>query len=679
MSLETNLKGRLRNTHLPNSNGLLPLFEAVVNSIHSIDDADLPSGEGRIVVQIERSREEQLTLEKEAEDAAQIIVGFRISDNGIGFNEANMASFRTLDSEHKVNRGGRGVGRLLWLKAFEEVDVRSCFDDMDRERKVKAFTFNDELGVEEKPVQTADAEAERKTTVHLKGFVKRYRKATYKTASAIANSLLEHCLWYFILPDSVPKILIRDREESIDLDSLYGSYILDSSTTETIGLKDEQFQLTHTRLRASANRPHTIGLCAANRLVTEEKLSGKIAGLFGKLQDGDSEFIYACYVTSPFLDKRVRSERTAFNIPDSLEPLFAAHDVCLSDIREMVVDKASKYLESHLDKNKRLSEERIRRFVCHEAPRYRPVLPRMQLNKLVVDPSISDKDLELTLHKELSKIEAKMLDEGHELMKPHIEEKFEDYKERLQKYLDTAKDIKESDLANYVFHRKVILDLLANAIKQTHEGKYAREDLIHTLLMPMQTDSNEVKPGDCNLWLIDERLAFHDYLASDKPLSAIPITGATENKRPDIAALNVFSNPLLVSEGTSLPLASIVVVELKRPMRNDAKEGEEKDPIAQALGYLARIRKGKVTTSQGRMIPQSESIPGFCYILCDITPSVEERCNMHDATPTSDGLGYFFYHKKFKAYVEIVSFDRLINSARERNRAFFDQLGLPTT
>ena len=32
----TNLPGRIRNTNLPKSHALLPLFEAVVNSIHAI-------------------------------------------------------------------------------------------------------------------------------------------------------------------------------------------------------------------------------------------------------------------------------------------------------------------------------------------------------------------------------------------------------------------------------------------------------------------------------------------------------------------------------------------------------------------------------------------------------------------------------------------------------------------
>ncbi len=50
---------------------------------------------------------------------------------------------------------------------------------------------------------------------------------------------------------------------------------------------------------------------------------------------------------------------------------------------------------------------------------------------------------------------------------------------------------------------------------------------------------------------------------------------------------------------------------------------------------------------------------------------------MHDAILTNDGLGYFFFHKGFSAYVEVLSFDRLVRGAEQRNRAFFDKLGLP--
>jgi len=86
--------------------------------------------------------------------------------------------------------------------------------------------------------------------------------------------------------------------------------------------------------------------------------------------------------------------------------------------------------------------------------------------------------------------------------------------------------------------------------------------------------------------------------------------------------VNVFDNPILVSESPKLPLASIVVVELKRLMRNDEAEGTNEDPIEQTLQYLDEIRRGKMKTARGRPIPNSENIPGFCYVICDLTPSV---------------------------------------------------------
>lgn len=680
MSIETNLHGRLRNTPLPSAHGLLPLFEAVVNSIHAIEEASLPAGIGRISVHVIRDAQQMLEFSDDSKKKGNAdIVGFSITDNGIGFNDVNMTSFRTLDSEYKVEKGGRGVGRLLWLKAFRRVNVASMFAGEDGGIQSRAFEFNATEGIAKEELHQAPSDRDASTTVHLEGFGPRYQKASLKSVSSIAHSLFEHCLWYFVREGGAPQIDIQDDNEIVRLADVHKKHMISSAFSETISIKGQSFHLTHVNLQETSTRTHSIALCAASRLVKEESLSGRIPGLYGKLQNGAGEFVYKCYVSSEFLDRAVRSERTDFDISEDATALFGDSEISLNDIRDSVIARATKRLSSYLEENKQRSRERVTTFVAHKGPRYRPILPRIPEDSLSIDPSISDKDLELALHKQLAIIEGKLLAEGHELMTPKEGEKYKEYQQRLQSYLQTAQDIKKSDLANYVFHRKVILDLLGAAIVRGADGKYAREDLIHSLIMPMGTDSAHVKPSNCNLWLIDERLAFHDYLASDKTLAAMPITGSASTKEPDICALNVFDNPLLVSEGDALPLASIVVVEIKRPMRNDAAEGEKKDPIEQALDYLDRIRSGKVQTSLGRPIPASDQIPGFCYVLCDLTPSIEKRCRIHDAIRTSDGLGYFFYHKEYRAYVEVLSFDRLVNSAKERNRAFFDSLGLPTT
>lgn len=683
MSIVTNLHGRLRNTSLPYSSGLFPVYEAVANAIHAIEDADRTMEQGLITVEILRDKQLGFGFDsgqkKPGPEPKSDIVGFKIIDNGIGFNDENMDSFRTLDSDYKADRGGRGVGRLLWLKAFRRARVQSVFKNIDGDLKCRKFLFNPDDGVAEEPIDAADGE-NIATSVHLEGFITRYREASPKTAKSIANALLEHCLWYFVRQGGAPHIEILDGDEQVTLDEVYEEQMITAATTETIPIKEVDFELIHIKLSASSHRNHSVAFCAANRVVKEESIKNKIPGLFGSLNDENgNSFVYACYVSSSLLDERVRSERTSFDIEEESMGLFATEDLSQKEIREAVISKAAAFLADYLDEKKRLGTERVTDFVAQKAPRYSPILAQIPEEQLAVDPEISDKDIDLFLHKHLAEIEGKMLEEGHNLMTPQPFESLPDYQARLDEYLKTVKIIKQSDLANYVAHRKVIIDLLGMAIQRKDDGTYSREDLIHNLIMPMRKDSTEVPFDSYNLWLIDERLAFHDYLASDKSLSAMPITGASGGKEPDIAALKVFDNPIMVSEGDRLPPASLVVVEIKRPMRNDAGGGEEKDPIEQALGYLDRIRQGGVMTATGRPIPGSDQIPGFCYVLCDLTPTIIQRCRMHDGIRTEDGLGYFFYKKEFKAFVEVISFDRLVNAAKERNRAFFDKLGLPTT
>jgi hypothetical protein len=325
-----------------------------------------------------------------------------------------------------------------------------------------------------------------------------------------------------------------------------------------------------------------------------------------------------------------------------------------------------------------VNHEKVQQFVSQRAPRYRPILSRISEAQLNIDPEISDKELDLALHRHFASIESELLAEGHDLMAENPSETIDEYTLKLEAYLRKAEDIKKSDLAGYVSHRRVILDLFEKAIQRNSEGRYEREELIHRLIMPMRIDANNVPLHAGDLWILDERLAFHDYLASDKPLCSMPITGSSDTAEPDLVVLNVFDQPILVSDGPTIPLASLEIVEIKRPMRNDSGQGEERDPIEQAIGYLQRIRAGGVKTVTGRPIPASNDIPGFCYILADLTPTLISRCEQHhDLTKTADGMGYFGYKKNMKAFVDVISFDRLVNAAKERNRAFFDKLGLP--
>ena len=678
--MKTFLAGRLRNTSLPLGQGLLPLFEAVVNSIHSVDSRNQKDS-GEIRIEIVRIPQTTLPFDdsKSKRGVAPLgaITGFKIIDNGVGFNDDNLSSFRTLDSDYKAELGCRGVGRLMWLKAFNRVEVTSDFVTSGDVISRRYFTFTPMEGVSTIKESEAPESSAPLTTVYLDNFSEEYSSRTSKTARVIANNLLEHCLWYFVRPGGAPTITLTDEDEYLSLSEVYDEYIVSSASTTTIALKDHPFELTHIKLKATSGKQPFVAWCAAGRLVQEEMIGGKIPGLYGKLSDESGDFVYACYVSSPFLTARVQSNRVGFDVDDIDETLFAGTNLSFKDIRKEVFASIENNLGDLLKENQEASLRRVESFSEHKSPRYRPLLKSFSREKLNVDPGISDRELEIHLHKLLMELEGNLLSEGQELMNYGASETPEQYRARLDGYLTKVEDIKKSDLANYVFHWKVVLDILQKVMSRQADRKYSREELVHELIIPMRRTSGEVTADKTNLWLIDERLAFHNFLASDKTLSAMPITSSTSTKEPDIVALNVFDEPLLVAEGETLPLASITVVEIKRPMRNDADFTEDKNPILQALGYLERIRNGETQTEKGRLIPESKDVPGYCYVLCDITPSMKTQCKLLDLRITADKMGYFGYNTNYNAFIEVLSFDRLFNAATQRNRAFFDKLGLP--
>jgi hypothetical protein len=103
MVWKIDLAGKIRNTQLPRSKALLPMFEAVVNSFQAIEDAGDTGPSPRIDIAVERDP----VLPGLAIDGH--VSGFVVTDNGVGFNDANLDAFFTSDTQYKVNREGQTV------------------------------------------------------------------------------------------------------------------------------------------------------------------------------------------------------------------------------------------------------------------------------------------------------------------------------------------------------------------------------------------------------------------------------------------------------------------------------------------------------------------------------------------------------------------------------------------
>jgi hypothetical protein len=136
--MQLDLIGRLTtNTRLAEENALLPLFEAIINSIHAIQDSKRQGG--RIAVRVMRNMVQSLLNDAKMK-VSRDIKDFGIEDNGIGFTSDNFQSFNTADSQIKQARGAKGVGRFMWLKPFEGVFVESRYAE-SQTRMHRTFWF----------------------------------------------------------------------------------------------------------------------------------------------------------------------------------------------------------------------------------------------------------------------------------------------------------------------------------------------------------------------------------------------------------------------------------------------------------------------------------------------------------------------------------------------------------
>lgn len=236
------IKGQLNSMRLSESKALWPLFEAVVNSIQAIEESDNKVN-GKISIQVVREESGQNSLN--GEEKLERIESFIITDNGVGMNTENYKSFNTAYSTLKMQKGCKGIGRFLWLKAFKNVKIESTFYE-DNKYFYREFNFSPN-GIEpENNVKIAENN-ELKTVIKLDGFFKQYKNATPIELDIIAKKIIEHCLPFFI-SGNCPQITLYDVSGCINLNNYFDNNIRDSLHQDCFDIKGNEFILYHLRL-----------------------------------------------------------------------------------------------------------------------------------------------------------------------------------------------------------------------------------------------------------------------------------------------------------------------------------------------------------------------------------------------------------------------------------------------
>jgi len=673
--MDVDIKGRIKNLNLPKNKGLLPMFEAVVNSIHAFTEINEKS---KIEIRIERD-----TSQGDLTDPHYIspVLSFEITDNASGFNDVNFNSFSTSDSTLKAELGGKGVGRFIWLKAYESVRIDSTYLQDGRYYERHFDFLLTQKAIENLETSISD-NTYSETKLRLQNLKSKYQQFLPKKADLIAQRLLEHCLSFFIA-SQLPQIYIIDNNgDSYNINAIFNSEIKDFIIKHDFIVNTIPFTLDLIKYRTTSDQVHFISYCAHSREVKRENLATYIPLLTTRLRENDSEFIYLCYITGKYLDDSVNQERTSFSFEENLDDdiegqgnLIFKEEATIKQIREACLKIIRPDSEAYVQEIRKTHIERVQKFIDEQCPEYRHILKYNKSDIDNISPNSSDASLDGELHKIAYKIDATIKESSRKILEkdPREEKDIQEYNVKYGVLIDQLTDSGISNLAKYITHRKVIISLFEQRLKLDTEDKYYLEKAIHELFVPMRKDSTQIEFLKQNLWMIDERLSYHFYLSSDLPFSEIQLTDSTSTDRPDVM---IFNKSIAYVE-TEQPFNSIVIIEFKRPARTAYPDDE--NPITQVYSYMSQIEENKVKTSEGRTVLYKPGTPFYAYIICDINDKIKRFAKDGVLQPTPDQLGYFGFNTPRNAYIEIISYDKLLIDAKKRNKVLFDKLGLPPT
>ena len=665
---KVNIKRTVENIRA-NTTVYSPIVESIVNAIQAIESTG--RNDGKITVRI--FRDDQM----ETDGALSEVRAFEVEDNGIGFTAENRESFDTLYSDFKMAEGGKGFGRFIWLKYFENVLVTSVYKEEGTFRQ-RTFTMGKESDIITKEKVSEAKQETTGTVVSLKDL--KDKRSVDKKLHTIARNLVEKLLPSFLAKDNpCPEIVLteRDGSESIRLNDWFSnelSGLIREITVEKgeFSLKgieaEEIFRVRIFKLYFPKNQKSKISLVAHRREVSGSPIHSYVPefidDFYDKDGDGDSvgerNFIVKAYVFSSYLDRNVSLERGGFEFQVDSD---LVHGIGQREIERHSAAIAKEAMGTDVRGRQEKKKERVQSYVDDEAPWHRTILAKVDLSDMPFNPS--NEEIETRLQKEKFAQEVQI---KRDVSKILAGGRVEGLEKSVADLVSKISGTSQNDLIHYIALRRNILDLFGKSLELDEKGAYSSEGLVHDIIFPRKCDALTTPFADHNLWIVDERLNFTNYLSSD-----IPLDGGTTD-RPDLVAYD----KRILFRGDNEPSNPVTIFEFKKPQRDDfVNPSSAEDPIQQIVRYVNKIRDGKFKTPEGRKMLVAANTPFYGFVVCDLTQKVERWLEFEkDFKPMPDRLGWFSWRGNINLYVEVLAWDKVLKDARMRNQIFFHKLGI---
>ena len=592
------------------------ISEAVVNSIQA--------GATKIDVVFEYSKE-LFDVEEQTP-----VTGVVIRDNGRGFTQDNINSFCVYGSRHKIDLGCKGVGRLCFLKVFDQVDVKS---DIPEDSSHVTFTFN--IDFEKSSIQKkVQADISASSTELKFSLIRKSYEKPYDIVK-VRNQLYNHVL---------PMLYLNRGEQEVEINFFGNKDVTPISTEdlpeferssfnvqEAITNDKKKFGFTlHYAFEGSQSAVLNDYYCANGRTVFkfndrrlgEEKI--KITPISGKK--------ITLLLTGEYLDNSCNEERNEFGIYPRQTDMSSI--LSWSEINSEVRPLVKKILE---EKSPIVAERNVQ------------ATKKIREDFLHLSDYLDDLDSlggAVDTEGMIRKAEKRFLDDKLDFRK-----KSQGANVDRVEVLHKASDLAGKELIEYVLMR----DRVISSLEDLHNTDESSEDIFHDLLLKKGLLTDAASPvglDENNIWLLDDKFMSYCYAASDK---TIRVTGrdvgysSASSERPDLAIF--FQN-----ESNN---HNAVVVELKGLGVESAKK----------FAGLLELREYADTLKAAEDL---DTI--WYYLITKIDEKFEKQLKVdgYKQLFSMKEKTYFRYYDEIGLNLYILSSDTLIADAKARNKTFID-------
>lgn len=651
---------RVRRLPKPSSiaDGLQPVFEAVSNGIHAIIDQHKENAQkyGRVLVDFTNTKD----------PSTYTVI---VSDNGVGLEDERFQAFCTTDTDFKIERGGKGVGRLLWLDAFSTTHVVSIYRHNGQlMRREFDFGLSGPEPIYNEKVEEVAGDAQTGTVVTMKGL----RSNSYSSSmpvqfAATIKHFGSHFLADFLL-GKAPEMIVTFEGKSATFPESVHDMLVDTKpsvefTSEQFGELKLDAYVMKPQASADLDGSHQLHLVSSGRTVQTRKIDG-LVGVKRVGPNGDSVF-HAC-VSGPFLDERVNQERTQFNFPEKTAEELTKE--CVEKAKKDIIsDEVSSYENYRLEQ----LEDFVDLYPSFGFEPSKALLGRTPINadnheafakSLIPHKIRADRDRRELVQSVLDRL-------------TNDEEIQPDLAQEIRLAAEEATKDENRQLMEYVLRRKFIIEILQALLGKVRvlNGKLDThlEDTFHQLICPMRVVSGDparIEPVSHDLWLLDERLAPASYFASDAMTKDF-----LDDDGKERVDLMVWDKVHGLGLGPEDKLDRVLLVEFKKPERTSYKGDYAIN--RQMHRYMDKLKEGKIRSYNGDLVELSKDVVFHCYIIADLVGDIKTDTQSWHDSPS--GRGKFTYLAgEYRGTMEVIEWKELVRDAKVRNQNFLEAASL---